>query len=91
MRRGLADLTLLLRVQRPTSIECKACLGLLQSAPAAFERVGGLCRYHAHCGRSGFLLRRDIGSAATVCCISGTSFLGDSFVYGSLGVALATV
>ena len=51
-------INLLLRVQRPTSIECKACLGLLQSAPAAFEGVGGLCRYHAHCGRSGLLLRR---------------------------------
>jgi len=33
----------------------------------------------------------NIGSAATVCCISGTSFQDDSFVYGSLGVALATV
>ena len=39
-------------------MECKACLGLLQPVPAAFERVGGLCRYHAHCGPSGFLLRR---------------------------------
>src|ERR1700722_13302182 len=33
------NVTLLLRVQRPTSIEWEACVGLLQAAPAAFERV----------------------------------------------------
>ena len=49
----------MLRVQRPTSIECKVCLGLLQSRSSGFPRsLRSLCRYHAHCGRSGFLLRR---------------------------------
>ena len=49
-RKEQAALTLLLRVQRPTNIECKTCLGFLQSAPAGFERVGGFCWYDAHCG-----------------------------------------
>ena len=48
----------LLRIQDPTSLECKACLGLLQSAPTIFERVGGLCWLNAHCDRSDLLLRQ---------------------------------
>jgi hypothetical protein len=39
----------------------------------------------------GEAFQEGIDSAAMDCCISGRSFLGDSFVYGSLGFALATV
>ena len=66
---------------RPASAFCNPLQRLSKESAGSVGTMLTVAEAVSCCG--------DIGGAATVCCISGT--LGNSFAYGSLGVALATV